>query len=393
MIRAPLPEAQPLVLSLTRTGALHPSIGGCLRMGGAVMLRDALNVTEGFAMAVWLAGRKLERLGDLSAGARHVLSLMDGGCEWLDWALLQDRPARDWADDAEMLQAIQRELHGGETMLLPVARVTVAPRALLYLPAPTLETLVRAEAEGTDSPQLWAALRQSRFITAADVDTVLGWLDQLQARNTPLLKNLGLECLTRLYDTMNDPTLHALGIQDMDGLRLAAQWALGTSRTPQTFCDWMQFYGTFITTPVPRSESPVKLVQELGQWIQHVLPLTFDALGSMHTGSGTLLEHIRHGLRLGMAQGHRIGPCSLSSAALQLARFTPMLSFPRSQASEFVQQYLDELQRLCAETDTLRDMQCSQDGRYVYCTLGNRPNRNVRIQAEVDGRLHVVGLV
>jgi hypothetical protein len=350
-------------------------------------------VTEEFAMAVWLAGRKLERLADLSAGARHVLSLIDGGTPWLDWALLQDRPARDWADDAEMLQAIQRELNGGETMLLPAARVTVAPRALLYLASPTLEALVQAEAQGADSPDLWAALRQSRFITAADVDSVLGWLDQLHARNTPLLKSLGLGCLTRLHATMNDPTVHSLAQQDPDGLRLVAQWALGLSRTSQTFCDWMLLFATFAMNPTPREHPPMLLVRELEQWIHHVLPLTFDALGSMHTGGIATPEHIRQGLRLGLAQGHRIGPSSLSSAVLQLARHTPMLNFPRSQASEFVQQYLDELQRCCAETDTLRDTQCSQDGRHVYCTLGNRPMRNVRIQVETDGRLHAIGLV
>ncbi|MEI9926888.1 MAG: hypothetical protein WDN44_03250 [Sphingomonas sp.] len=219
---------------------------------------------------------QLYRPSGLSEQGRLVLSLIDGGIQWLDWAM-QDQQARyQFSDEGALVAGVQAGLHASRLLLLPRTGLAVSPVKLMTLSTADLRTLAQAEtgdpARAADAAPVLAA---QGLVTHDNLAAVPVFLQNLQVADAPLFQAMGLDDRFPVLALRNDPDYTAPIGSPLP--REAAAFAVAQARTPQEFVDYYRVYLRRAALGTP-ADTPEQRAARAQQALDTLLPLSFGAL-------------------------------------------------------------------------------------------------------------------
>lgn len=326
-------------------------------------------------MTVSIAGTPIQQVGSLSTLGRLALAFVDGGLDWLGWALADSGARYEFADETAMLSDVQHGLHASPFVWLPQLGLRVSPVKLMTLGLPDLRSLAQAESGDTSAvtaAQLRRILDDHHLVTQADLAAVPAFLKQLGVADSPLLQVLAFEDCLALHALVAQsapdigdgsgpsPGDHAVA-QDLSLQKEAAAFGLQQAHTPLEFCDYYRVYLDRSERAASLSATPEARADEASTAVRALLPLLFGALDcpqvqglpSPATVGAAVQDWLRRGRRLGFGR--------LSQGVQVLVRHSDYDGETGPAAQSVVRRYLDAAQAFVGTVKPMRGM-LGQDG-------------------------------
>jgi len=182
--------------------------------------------------------KRLYRPAGLSEVGNLVVTLIDGGQQWLDWAMRDAKARYHFSDESALVDGIQTGLHGAALVLLPVTGLLVGPVKLMTLAAADLRVLLKAESGATVDPdQIQAIYKAHDLLPQSSFASARSMLANLGVADAPLFQSPcfdGWRALAGLSDEWKGEFGAAA--------REAAAFGVDKARTPSEFCDYYRTY-------------------------------------------------------------------------------------------------------------------------------------------------------
>lgn len=296
-------------------------------------------------MTVSVANRVIQSRNSLSALGQLALAFIDGGPEWLSWAISAPSVQYAFPDESTLLAQVQQGLHNSRYAYLPTLGLMVSPVKLLTLGAADLQTLAIAES-GDSSPttaaQVKRILADHQMLTGGDLAQAPAFLSQIGVAQSPLFQFTSFEDQAALYALSVQP----LGSQAIP-LTEAAQFAVTQARTVLEFVDYFKFYLSY-TGRLPSDTSPDQRSSQAGAALLTLLPLLFGALDSPQVSGLVPPGEVNSAVAAWLRTGKMIGFARLSEGAQLVAQNTVFQAQTGDAARALVQTYLSGAQALLA---------------------------------------------
>ncbi|MEG2805430.1 hypothetical protein [Stenotrophomonas sp.] len=262
-------------------------------------------------MSLFIAGRSIPHAGLLSALCRQVLALIDGGPQWLQWAIDAHEHRYHFTDESMLLDGVQQGLHGARLMWLPSVGLQVGPIKLLSLGAEHVDALYRLE-HGEHgsllSDHVARLLATHALVTNAQMQACRPFLASIGAADAPLLQQLDFRDALAVYRLA-----HEHGASPDAARAEAASFALQQARRPTEFCDYYRFY-----LQATHAGSSVELRHErAAHTLQTLLPMLLGALDGPQLPQLPSPDEVRNAIGQTLASGRQVGYARISLAAQQ----------------------------------------------------------------------------
>lgn len=306
-------------------------------------------------MTVSVAGRLVPRVSALSDSARLVLNLIDGGVEWLEWAIVHPRARYHFDSEEALVSAVQIGLHGWHLLLLRAIPLLIGPAKLMELHGRDLRVLAAAKGDG---PRVDEVLHRYRLVTQLDLARDVAALGKLVGdRPLPVLQGMALE---------DQLEIHALLERDGDlpdpHHKEAALFAGERAGTPREFADYFRAYLRYVAKdPSPPRDTEARKAR-VGDAIDLLLPMLFEALECPCVEGAVAPWEVAEAINEWLAMGRRLGFSRRTQLAEQVIAHT---SFARrdsdQEAPRIVAGYLVGAQTLLGSGELGR-RRLGQDG-------------------------------
>lgn len=300
-------------------------------------------------MSLFIAERLIQNLHEVSELARLAMSFVDGGSEWLHWAVHEPTANYQFEDESEMAAAVQEGLHVSRFAFLPQLGLMVSPVKLMTLGLPDLRVLANAEA-GEKESKVGAHARRilsaHDLLTQADFDTGTAFLTELGVAGAALFQFATFGDRLAIYDLVRS----SVGQEDTD-LSLqkeAAAFAVAQGRTAQEFVDFYAIYMALAAKGGARNDTPAKRAATAQSALHTLLPLMFGALNCPEVEGLVSPEEVTEAVKLWLSWGRSVGFSRLSSGARQIVENTRFKNEGQHEAREIVDAYLAASRALLA---------------------------------------------
>jgi len=193
-----------------------------------------------------VGGTLVNSIDALSESVSHVLTLIEGGVDWAQWAITtEDNENFTFPTAESFVNGVQLGVHGTPNTLLPRSGVLVSPSKLLEIGGPQLSNLVSFEGSDEDNgvakESLLGILQHTGIVALEAISSGLEFLSQLDIVDAPIFQVLDLADRLALHALVAHPPVQAAldkGLQ-----KLASAYALDRARSVPAFAD---FYNTFL---------------------------------------------------------------------------------------------------------------------------------------------------
>jgi hypothetical protein len=336
-------------------------------------------------MTVIIAGKLIQKSTQLSELAQQTLTYIDGGPQWLAWALPNSMVCYELPDETTLLAQVQQGLHASPMALLPGLGLWVSPVKLMSLGSANLRALGRAETGDSSA----AVMQQTQRIMQ---DHHLANATQLQSANLFLQElNVAPAPIFQAFDFNDRLSVYALAAmalgQDGDNpaqLRQdAAQFAVEQARTVAEFCDYYQVYLAYCKKMNALNGTALAREQLASQAVQTLLPLAFGAMDCPQLPDRLPSpQEVEQCLRNWLARGYKLGFASLSQVVLQVVTQTIFKTETGAEAKNLFDLYLSTAQSFLG-SNRLAESRLGQDGASLTFTLQNG-KQQAQIQVSPD---------
>lgn len=322
-------------------------------------------------MTVSVANKILHARGNLSDLGALALAFIDGGTEWLAWAISAPSTKHSFPDEMALISQVQQGLHASPMTFLPGLELMVSPVKLLTLSLGDLRTLARAEDGAQDAAtmaQMRAILSAHGLLTQSDLAAVPAFLSSLGVAGTALFRCLDFSEMAGLYELISVP-------QPQDGpsdLRNeAASFALQQARTPMEFAD---YYRAYLALVAKRQIASIPAEPRLAlatATVSTLLPLLFDAIDCPRVDGLASPAEVGAAINDWTRQGRRIGFSRLSEGVCRIIDSSAFTTETGSAAQAVVNQYLTDAQSFLSSNPP-QGRHISQDGRSCLLPASSR---------------------
>ncbi|WP_414447554.1 hypothetical protein AB4851_13060 [Burkholderia sp. 22PA0099] len=334
-------------------------------------------------MPLTLAGRRILDTSNLSEAARLTLSLIEGGTAWFAWAVAAPNARYDFADETQLVAAVQQGLHAAPLALLPALRLLVNPIKLLSLSAHDLRVLAAGEASGAAPEALERAralLDAHQLLTQDALAAGTDFLAQLGVDGAPLFQAVDLDGRLALavLAGMDEVARHPEFVQHE-----AAAFAVANARTALEFADLFRFYldsTERLGNPAAHAAQRREAAQAA---LDHLYPALFGALDCPQVTGLPAPFEVAQVVRNWVASGRALGFVRLSRGALQVARHGGYRGEQGEQAQQLVARYLADATAFLMESEVSSGV-LGQDGGTCSYPIG-RDGRHAVVQLSHGG--------
>jgi hypothetical protein len=294
-------------------------------------------------MSVSVAGRLIQDASALSALGRLSLAFVDGGPEWLNWAITDATARYDLPDETTLVGQVQWGVHASRFALLRRLQLKVSPIKLMSIGLPDLRLLARAEG-GDDSAVLAAQVRKilsdHRLATQTELAAGTALLAELGVASSPLFHAMEFDELLALWEL----ACATPGNEQVPALqREAVAFAVQQAHTPLEFCD---YYGVYVDCCAGlQSASPEQRAGAASAALEALLPLLFGALDCPQIDGLASPSDVALVVSNWLTRGKQLGFARLSQAVQQIVRHTHYQPGDGADAApRAVRQYLQSAQ-------------------------------------------------
>lgn len=313
-------------------------------------------------MTVSVANKPVYSAAGLSELGRLALAFIDGGIEWLDWAVNDNAGRYDFRDESVLVADVQQGLHNSGVTLLPTLRLLVSPVKLMTLGVADLRTLARAEG-GDTSPvvatQVGRILADHQLLTQDEFTAAAAFLAELGVADAPVLRIRGLDESLAITALLRAPEEEA-GI-DPALRREAAGFALRQGRTPLEFADYYRAYLGLAARPGMEGGTAEERERRAETALRTLLPLLFGALECPQVGRLAAPYEVAAAVGGWIRRGRVIGFARLSEGVQQIVRNTGFTAETGAAAQAVVTDYLAGARNFLKEAPPWRGVM-GQDG-------------------------------
>lgn len=337
-------------------------------------------------MTVIVAGKLIQDPASLSELARQVLACIDGGVQWLAWAIPHPQVSFTVADETALLDEVQQGLHGSPMTLLPKWGLMLGPVKLMTLGSANLRLLAQCES-GDASSAMWAQaerfLLDQRLYTAQQLNEASAFLSALGVGAAPLFQAIGLNervTLTELAIGIGDTRSDSVAVTPLR--KEAAAFAVEQARTVAEFCDYYQFYLVYARKRDALSAAATVRAQLASEAMATLLPLAFGALDcpQLEDRLPAPME-VDSALRHWLARGGKVGFARLSQAVLQVAEHSAFTTETGAAAARLLEQYLGAAHAFL-DRHRIEEGRLEQDGATLSFTVrGERQQARLHLSA------------
>jgi hypothetical protein len=272
-------------------------------------------------MSVSVAGRQIQRLFMLSDSARLVLGLIDGGIDWLEWAIRHPRARYHFADERALVAAVQAGLHGSALLLMPALHMKVGPAKLMTIDSDDLCILAGA---GHEDRRVKKILAHHDLVTQTELACDRPLLEGKLELGDPLplvFQGMGFDDRLRIHALLfpEEPLPESAPQAE------AAEFAIELAANPLEFVDYYRAYLQYLDADPQQPPSPRGRMARVRDAIESLEPMLYDALDCPRIdGQGAHWE-VALAIDEWLLMGRRLGFSRLSRGAQQIIAHT---SFP-----------------------------------------------------------------
>lgn len=306
-------------------------------------------------MSLIVAGRNIPQASTISELGRLCLSLVDGGLQWLDWAIRSNTVRYDMPDETQLVANAQQGLHGTPMALLPVTGLNVSPVKLMTLGLADLRVLAEAETHGTGDgivdARLNRILAQHQLVRQQDLGTVQEWLNQLGVGKAPHFSSMSLPETLSLYQLLQQPQAENTD-ETPQLVQAAAQFGIEQARSPMEFSDYYQFY---LALAADQNQSNALSI------LQALLPNLFQWLDCPQLKGLPSPLAVIQAVKDWNSRSRQLGFARISLAALRIVQHTGFSNAPTDNASASIWRYVQTAQSFLLST-TQVSPHMNQDG-------------------------------
>ena len=309
-------------------------------------------------MTVTVASRLVQNPAALSELGRLALAFIDGGPEWLAWAIATPTAQYSFADESTLLAQVQQGLHSSRFAFLPTLQAMISPVKLLTLGMADLRTLGQAEAGDTSAPieaQIKRIFTNHHLLTSSDFAQGTAFLQTLGVNQAALFQFMTFEDQVALYQVAAQPNGQT-AIPETE----AAQFAVSQARTVLEFVDYYQFYLRYCSR-LPTATTAAQRGTQASSALMVLLPLLFGALDAPQVPGLVSPAEVANAVTVWVRNGRQIGFSRLSEGTAQIAQNTVFLSETGDAARALVQSYIAGAQALIVAQPVKQGM-LGQDG-------------------------------
>jgi len=316
-------------------------------------------------MTLSVADQGIDRPQRLSERARLVLGLVDGGRQWLQWAIRHHQARYHFEDEDALVVGTQTILHATRLMLLPRLRLWISPIKLMTLSLAELRVFARAEDRPGGSARAGVAqvFRDHQLLTNSELDGAAALLRALKVADAPLFQCMTLRDRLAIVALLGQP---ASGEAPVVGLRQeAAAFAVEQSRTPLEFVDYYRAYLNLAAeTPLGAPEQRRARAEAA---LATLLPVLFDELdGPRVDGLAPPAREFSAATEEWLMLGRRLGFSRLSRGVQQVIAHAGLTGDGNDKA-ERAAAYLAGAQALLT-SGKLDSGRIGQDGIWTFRT-------------------------
>lgn len=331
-------------------------------------------------MTISVGGRQIQP-GTLSEQGRLVIALVDGGRQWIDWAMASPTHRYEFGDTAELVVAVQAGLHGTPVSFLSDFGLQISPLKLMTMQAEDLRTL--AKGQGGSAPALAAVLERHDLISQADFGLVRTFLNALGVDREPIFQARSLSDLSLLLILQRE-------VDVADPLTVeAVRFALSNAGSVAEFVDYLRFYldyakasGHVVATPASRAAAALAAVQTL-------LPLAFPALDSLEVQGLPPPQQVHAAIRDWLSPSRQFGFARASLAIQQFVADGGYTGQREQEAAHLFQAFLRRIQSVLGTAEAGR-ARVAQDG-LTYCFTLAANGDSVEVEVTAAGRVTIAG--
>lgn len=337
-------------------------------------------------MSISIVGRFLVKPSELSESGRLALALVDGGQEWLNWAITSPSAHYHFSDEAALVNDVQQGLHGSALALLPGVGLMVSPGKLMTLELSDLQTLARSEsgdAEPAVTAEVQRILREHRLLTAADFESARAFLGSLGVADSPVFQSIELLDAVALCAL---PGLAAGGSAPSPALQEeAAAFGIRLSHTPREFADYYRTYLHLANTLPGLAQATAAQREEAAEAaLQALLPALFGALETLSLANTAVSPmEVGYAIANWLSQGRRIGFSRLSEGVRCIVEGANYRGETGEQAARVVETALQQAMAVLAANRPNQGA-LGQDGATLTLPVGKQ-NQQVEIQVAGTG--------
>lgn len=339
-------------------------------------------------MTVSVASKMIQNRAGLTDLGRLALAFIDGGSEWLDWAISNAGPRYDFPDESTLVEQVQQGLHATRLALLPIMKLMVSPVKLMTLGVDSLRTLADAEsgnASATVSAQVKRILADHNLLTQDDFAAGASFLDGLGVSGAPVFQFMGFDEQLAVQELLYRK--ESQGTANPELQKEAAAFAVDQARTVQEFADYYQFYLIYVNRLGALTATPDDRKKRAAGALETILPQLFGFLECPQVGPLAAPAEVARAVTNWQKRGRLVGFARLSDGALQVVRDTGFRDETGDAVRVLVTSYLAGAQALLSATPPQRGIM-GQDGASCLFPVFGKGN-----QAEIQmGSAGVISL-
>jgi len=300
-------------------------------------------------MTVTVANRLIQGPGGLSDQGRLALAFIDGGMEWLQWAVNDPAARYTVADESALLAAVQLGLHDTPVTLLPHLGLMLSPVKLLTLNLADLTTLAKAEGGDTSStvaallPKIYA---DQHLATQADLAAGLANLTELGVGDAAVFQAMSFQDHLAVADLLRLPDLPAAGSPVLQ--KEAAAFGVTQARSPSAFVDFYKTYLYMTARSGAPSATEDQRLASANLAVTTLQPLLFGALDCPKVDGLVGPTVVAAAVKDWLMMGKQVGFARLSQGVLQIVQHTTYTQETGEDARRLVAAYLIGSQGLLA---------------------------------------------
>ena len=308
-------------------------------------------------MTVSVASR-LYRPAGLSEVGRLVLGFVDGGAQWLDWAMTDQQARYHFKDESALVAGVQAGLHGTPYLILHRLQLMVSPVKLMTMSAADLRTLARGEA-GTDAGpsagDIARIFQAHGLATQADLTRVGMLTESLHVADAAALQGQGLDAQLALLALQREVGVPTGGLAVE-----AASFAASRAQNPFEFADYFRaFQSTWSVWP-PTGTAEDRAASMNGA-IDTLMPLTFAAIDCPSVEGLVAPWEVNAAISEWLMMGRQMGFARSSLAVQQIITNGGYSGQTGREAAALVRSYLARAQVLLNTAEVGQGM-LGQDG-------------------------------
>lgn len=332
---------------------------------------------------IYLNGQQIENIAGLSTRFQVVLSMIQGGTEWLIWDI-KDKlsPAVNVTGEEQLLGLIQEGLHEDDYIRFNTFRASLS-KILTLTDADAEQLAVVRKSANDNETNLRVLLQRNQMLSYGDIAATAGFITSVGAGRPDLFQAPSFEDLLRLAGFLKgQPAVTDAGTDNP-----AYTFALGIAATIPEFIYLSLFYQEALQQ-LPQNLTPLVQSSKVQVVYGQLLPAITYLLFTPNAGKVQARKALMNAIPDLARSNQFIGYSTTAAAVLNLARNINISDQPDQELQSRIINYLAAVKKLVSFTPAT-DYTLSQDG--ALATLRFEKDQSVAVMGVDDmGKLFIM---